>query len=104
MVDVTNKPQMVEHIHKALPLTVYETKWVPCSARFVVLGSPPRQSGMIQLYNLVKGDAQLVAELERPKSFKCGTFGHSALAERQLATGDFAGELAIWDLEKLAQH
>jgi len=101
--DMTNKPQMVEHIHKQLPLTVYETKWVPCSARFVVLGSPPRQSGMIQIYNLLKGDAELVAELERPKSFKCGTFGHSALAERNLATGDFAGELAIWDLERLTQ-
>ena len=101
MVDVSNKPQIVEHVHKALPLTVYETKWVPCSARFIVLGSPARQSGMIQIYNLVKGDAELVGELERPKSFKCGTFGHSALAERQLATGDFAGELAIWDLEHL---
>ena len=82
MVDVTNKPQIVEHIHKSLTQTVYETKWIPTSARFVLLGSPPRQSGMIQLYNLVKGDAELVAELERPKSFKCGTFGHSALAER----------------------
>ena len=63
MVDVTNKPQIVEHIHKSLTQTVYETKWIPTSARFVLLGSPPRQSGMIQLYNLVKGDAELVAEL-----------------------------------------
>ena len=36
-----------------------------------------------------------------PKAFKCGTFGHSTLAERSLATGDFAGGLAIWDLERL---
>ena len=42
--DVTNKPQIVEHVHKSLPLTVYDTKWVPCSGRFVVLGSPPRQT------------------------------------------------------------
>ena len=53
-VDVSNKPQMVEHVNKQLPLTVYETKWVPCSARFCVLGSPQRQSRMIQLYNLVR--------------------------------------------------
>jgi len=102
-VDVSNKPQMVEHVHKQLPLTVYETKWVPCSARFVVLGSPARQTGMIQIYNLVRSDAELIGELERPKSFKCGTFGHSALSERKLATGDFAGELAIWDLERLTE-
>jgi WD40 repeat protein len=55
----------------------------------------------VQIYNLVKGDAELVGEVERPKAFKCGTFGHSALAERHLATGDFAGEMAIWDLERL---
>ena len=45
----------------------------------------------------------LEAELERPKAFKCGTFGHTSLAERQLATGDFDGSLAVWDLEKLQQ-
>jgi len=101
MVDVSNKPQIVEHIHKSLNLTVYDTKWVPCSGRFVLLGSPARQTGMIQLYSLVKGDAELAAELECPKSFKCGTFGHSTLADRHLATGDFAGQLAIWDLERL---
>ena len=99
--DASNKPQIIEHIHKSLNLTVYDTKWVPCSARFIVLGSPPRQTGNIQVYNLVHGDAELAAELEMPKSFKCGTFGHSTLADRHLATGDFAGQMAIWDLERL---
>ena len=101
-VDVTNKPQIVEHINKSLSQTVYDTKWVPCSARFVLLGSPARQTGLIQLYNVVRGDIELSAELEKPKAFKCGTFGASTLAERHLATGDFAGDLAIWDLERLA--
>ena len=103
MVDVTNKPQIVEHIHKSLTQTVYETKWIPTSARFVLLGSPPRQTGLIQIYRLGQGDIELEAELERPKAFKCGTFGHTSLAERQLATGDFDGSLAVWDLEKLQQ-
>jgi hypothetical protein len=40
-------------------------------------------------------------ELEKPKAFKCGTFGHSTISERHLATGDFAGGMAIWDLERL---
>ncbi len=100
---VTNKPQIIEHVHKSLTLTVYETKWIPCSARFVVLGSPPRQTGLIQIYNMTRGDCELAAELERPKSFKCGTFQASTLAERHLATGNFDGELATWDLERLSQ-
>ncbi|KAL3914778.1 MAG: hypothetical protein SGPRY_007503 [Prymnesium sp.] len=103
MVDASNKPQIIEHVNKSLSQTVYDTKWIPCSARFVLLGSPARQTGLIQIYSLVKGDVELQTELERPKAFKCGTFGASTLAERHLATGDFAGGLDMWDLENLTQ-
>ena len=100
MVDVSNKVQIVEHINKSLSQTVYDTKWIPCSARFVSLGSPARQTGLIQIYGLTTGDIELQAELEKPKAFKCGTFGHSTISERTLATGDFSGGVAIWDLER----
>ena len=103
MVDVTNKPQIVEHIHKSLTQTVYEAKWIPTSATAAAARPPPRQTGLIQIYRLGQGDIELEAELERPKAFKRGTFGHTSLAERQLATGDFDGSLAVWDLEKLQQ-
>jgi len=103
MVDITDKPQLVEHVHQSLSLTVYETKWIPASARFVLLGSPARQTGMLQIYQLNGGGIELQAEVERPKSFKCGTFGATSLAERQIATGDFEGKLANWDLETLKE-
>ena len=103
MVDVTDKPQIVEHVNKSLSMTVYETKWIPSSARFVLLGSPARQTGMLQIYQLNGGSIELEAEVERPKSFKCGTFGATTLAERRMATGDFVGTLAIWDLERLKE-
>jgi hypothetical protein len=35
-------------------------------------------------------------QVEKPKGFKCGTFGASTLSERHLATGDFEGLLSIW--------
>ena len=88
-------------VNKSLSMTVYETKWIPSSARFVLLGSPARQTGMLQIYQLNGGSIELEAEVERPKSFKCGTFGATTLAERRIATGDFVGTLAIWDLERL---
>ncbi len=40
--DATDRPQILEHVHKPLALTVYDTRWVPLSARFVVLGSHAR--------------------------------------------------------------
>ncbi|WAR18493.1 WDR92-like protein, partial [Mya arenaria] len=38
---------------------------------------------------------------EKSKAFKCGTFGASSLQQRFLATGDFDGKMAIWNLEAL---
>jgi len=38
---------------------------------------------------------------EKPKGFKSGTFHASSSDSRHLATGDYGGNLAIWDLERL---
>lgn len=43
--DTTDAPQMIEHIHKSLTFTPYDTRWIPCSARFVVMGMYPRAKG-----------------------------------------------------------
>ena len=99
MVDITNKPQILEHLNKSLPLTIYDTKWIPSSARFVCLGSHARGTGAIQVYELEEHELKLVAEWEKKDSIKCGTFGASPLDERHLATGDFMGNLHVWDLD-----
>ena len=53
------------------------------------------------MYELDGPDAKLQGEFEKKHSFKCGTFGHSGLAERHLATGDFEGHVGLWDLENM---
>lgn len=52
-----------------------------------------------QVYELKGPELKLVKEVEKPSSFKCGTFGASSLADRHLATGSFAGKLQVWDVE-----
>ena len=113
--DATDRPQIVEHCHKPLNYVVYDTRWVPSSARFVVLGCHPRGTGALQVMELKKGGVDIVHEVpfasntrallltgytvlqsEKHAAFKCGTFGASSLAERHLATGDFDGRLSIW--------
>ncbi len=51
-----DNPRILEHIHHSLTYTVYDTKWIPKSARFVSLGSYPRQSGVIEVYSLKDGN------------------------------------------------
>ena len=47
--DTTDAPQIVEHIKKSLTFTPFCTRWIPCSAKFVVLGQNPRATGAMQV-------------------------------------------------------
>ncbi|XP_030604101.1 dynein axonemal assembly factor 10 [Archocentrus centrarchus] len=94
-----SKPQIIAHIQKSLNYTVFDSKWIPCSAKFVCLGNFPRGTGVIQIYEVHQGEAQLIKEVEKPKPIKCGTFGATSLQQRHIATGDFDGNLNIWNLE-----
>ncbi|TNN80949.1 WD repeat-containing protein 92 [Liparis tanakae] len=93
------KPQIIAHIQKSLNYTVFDSKWIPRSARFVCLGNFARGTGVMQIYELQHGEAVLVKEVEKPKAIKCGTFGATSLQQRHIATGDFEGNLNIWNLE-----
>ena len=58
-----SKPQIIAHIEKSLNYTIYDVKWIPCSAKFVVLGSHPRDTGALQVYELSKGEVKLIHEV-----------------------------------------
>lgn len=112
--DSTDAPQIIEHINKSVTFTPYDTRWVPCSARFAVLGMNPRGTGVIKVFEMSRGELKVAAEVsrhavarppgapdlslqaEKTHGFKCGTFGASSLEERHLATGDYNGMLNIW--------
>lgn len=90
--DTTNCPQIIVHAQESLDFTPFEVRWVPHSARFVILGQMPRATGAIQIHELNRGECKKVSQTERPKGFKCGTFHASAIEDRHLATGDYEGE------------
>ncbi|XP_012254834.1 dynein axonemal assembly factor 10 [Athalia rosae] len=94
-----SKPQIICHIEKSVNYSLFDAKWIPSSAKFVVMGSRPRGSGIIQIYEVSNGGLKLVKDIERSNPMKCGTFGASNLRERYLATGDFKGRLNMYNLE-----
>ncbi|KAI9101030.1 WD40-repeat-containing domain protein [Phlyctochytrium arcticum] len=95
------KCQIITHVQESLAYTAYDVKWIPSSAKFVVLGQHARGTGAIQVFELEHGGLKKVAEAEKQHAFKCGTFQASSLNQRHLATGDFDGRLSIWDLDRL---
>lgn len=94
--DTTDAPQLIEHINKSLHFTPYDIKWIPCSAKFVVVGIHPKATGAIQVFELNHGELNVVDEATKPSGIKCATFGASALENRHIATGDFNGQMNIW--------
>jgi hypothetical protein len=95
-------PQLIEHASKSVNFTPFEVKWVPVSARFVALGVLPKGSGAMKIYGLEGGKVECLAESDKKEGIKCGTFGASLFEDRHLATGNYAGELNVWDLERLS--
>jgi WD40 repeat protein len=99
--DTTDAPQIIEHIHKSINFTPYDTKWVPFSARFAAMGIHANAKGALNIYQLNNGDLEVLTEAKTAQGIKCGTFGASAFEQRHLATGDHGGKLTIFDLEHI---
>eukprot|EP00466_Bigelowiella_natans_P006553 jgi/Bigna1/88146/estExt_fgenesh1_pg.C_280172 len=99
--DATNAPQLIEYANKGVNFTPFTTRWIPCSPRFVCLGTNPRNKGAMGIYELKKGELKETTMVTTPAGLKCGTFGASFFEKRQLATGDYAGKLNIWDMSNL---
>ena len=96
-----DKPQIIAHVQKSVNYTLFDTKWIPCSAKFIVLGNHARGTGAFQVYEVSHGDIKLINDIEKSKALKCGTFGASSLQQRYFATGDFDGKMQIWNLENM---
>jgi len=101
----TKAPQIIEHIQKSVAYTAHETRWIPRTARFVSVGVGSSGKGIIQIFELSKGELKTLADCPSvlPHGIKCSTLGASRVEDRQLAVGDFTGGLSIFDLETLDQ-
>ena len=47
-----DKPQIILHAQKSVNFTLFDSKWVPSSARFVALGNHPRKTGALHVYEM----------------------------------------------------
>ena len=58
-----DKPQIITHVEKSLNFTVFDVKWLPSSAKVVVLGSYPKDTGALQVYELSKSELKPVLQV-----------------------------------------
>ncbi|XP_059607500.1 dynein axonemal assembly factor 10 [Phlebotomus argentipes] len=95
-----DKPQIVEFLSQSVNYSVFDVKWIPRTAKFVVAGSRPQGSGVLQVYELEENTLQLRHEISQDKSLKCCSFGASRIRNNHVAVGDFAGNLSVLDVER----
>lgn len=106
--DTSNSPQLIEHLSHSVNYTPFDARWVPCSAKLTVCGSTAKGSGILQLYELDPNNSvnslKLLSSIETKTGLKCSTFGASLYEQRQLATGNLTGELAVYDIDTLSTN
>ena len=60
--DTLNAPQIIEHLNHSVTYTPFDIRWIHCSAKFVVMGQTPRAKGLIQVYQMNKGQSGILNE------------------------------------------
>lgn len=96
-----DKPQIHTIISHTLNYSAYDIKWMPLSARFVVVGQQANGTGVLELFEMEGTSLKVVGKKEKSAAIKCATFGASPVHTRHVSTGDFQGNLDLWDLERL---
>lgn len=96
-----DKPYVLCHIEKAMDFTIFDTKWLPCSAKSVILGNRPNGKGILKICEVNSGQLDLVSEYEYKTTLKGASFGASSLQKSHVAVISFDGYLQMLDLERL---
>ncbi|VDN16530.1 unnamed protein product, partial [Dibothriocephalus latus] len=94
-----DKPQIIGHIHKSLNYTLFDCKWVPVSTKFVVVGSNPRGTAQLQVYDVTATDVKLVYEAHSEIINCIDGVGGLGVGEGapEIATGSRDGTVKVWD-------
>ena len=93
-------PKIKLLLSKSLNYIPFDIHWLPYSTKLVSIGESFNSKGIIQIYNLNLGKLSIESEYIQNYPSKCCTFGISSFSSRDLALGDFDGNLSVIDLEK----
>ncbi|XP_031635352.1 WD repeat-containing protein 92-like [Contarinia nasturtii] len=92
---------MFVHITHEVNFTIFDTKWLPQTAKFAAIGAKTNGTGgLIKVFELNGKQLDITREISRQNAFKCSAFGLSRTKNYYLAVGDFGGSLQIIDLDR----
>lgn len=89
------RPLLFTHITRVENFAVFDTKWIPQTAKFVAIGGRANSTGLIKVFELNGNEIDVVREINKKNTFKCAAFGLSRFKNGYLSIGDFGGSLQI---------
>lgn len=89
------QPLMFTHITHAENFPIFDTKWIPKTAKFIAIGGRNNSTGVIKVFQLNGQQINAVREVNKKNSIKCAAFGLSRSKNGYLTVGDFGGSLEI---------
>lgn len=99
--DITmDRPYFLCHLEKPVDFTIFDTKWLPCSAKCIALGRKSNGNGILKMFELNDGGLDDVQEYNFKSSLKSCSFGASSIRKRHVAVVTFDGQLQVLDLER----
>ncbi|PFH32719.1 putative WD repeat-containing protein 92 [Besnoitia besnoiti] len=102
--DTKDAPQLIEHICHSVAYTPFVTRWIPQTAKLVILGETPRGAGTLSVCSLEEDSLATVSKNEdQASSFKSATMYKSRSGATCLAAGHLDGSMTLWDLENLRE-
>lgn len=89
---------------KSVDSQIFSLSWIPSSARFCTVGTDIKGKGKISIYSLNGREIVETESVSVDNNLRCSTLETGDTLNRQMATGDFSGNLAVWDLETMKQE
>lgn len=90
-----DKPFIFTYISHNENFSIFETKWIPGTAKFVAIGGNAKSMGCIKVFELNGDQLDILHEVKRKNSLRCTSFGLSRTRKSYMSTGDFKGSLQV---------
>lgn len=95
-----DRPYFLCHLEHSVDFTIFDTKWLPCSAKCIALGRQSNGEGILKMFELNDGGLDEVQEYNFKSSLKSCSFGASSIRKSHVAVVTFDGQLQVLDLER----
>lgn len=95
-----DKTFVVGHIEKLVDFTIFDTKWIPGTAKVIALGNKTSGNGVLKMFEMNSGKLDEVHEIETKSRLKCASFGASPLRKSHVAIATSNGHLQVLDLTR----